>query len=353
MIASTGRGRITHSAPTSVVPRVAIFLPALFVAGLLFYKWNSALIAIEKVWSSGVLLVRTDVVALGQAGTLTVAGPTLNYFSVIWPALVFGILISAAVRAFVPREWLLRFFSRRTLRGQLSASAAGAPLMLCSCCVAPVFNAVYERSSRLAPSLSLMLASPSLNPAALILTFLLFSPKIAAARLLMAIVAVLFGGSLIDRIFSSRAPLPIESEQEPRFASAGPYETARAFLRSLGYVVARTVPALVVGVMLSMLFVQYVPKELLTSSGFRHFVIAATAMIAVPLALPTFFEIPLALGLLAAGVPTGAAVAVLFAGPAVNLPSLLTVAKSTNWKIAIALGLFVWAVATAGGLLLS
>jgi uncharacterized membrane protein YraQ (UPF0718 family) len=173
------------------------------------------------------------------------------------------------------------------------------------------------------------------------------------ARLLMAIVAVLFGGSLIDRIFSSRAPLPIESEQEPRLASAGPYQTVRAFLRSLGYVVARTVPALIVGVMLSMLFVQYVPKELLTSSGFRHLVIAATAMIAVPLALPTFFEIPLALGLLAAGVPAGAAVALLFAGPAVNLPSLLTVAKSTNWKIAIALALFVWAVATAGGLLLS
>src|SRR5262245_6563625 len=45
------------------------------------------------------------------------------------------------------------------------------------------------------------------------LTFLLFSPKIAAARQLMAIVAVLLGGALIDRIFSRRAPLPIESEQ--------------------------------------------------------------------------------------------------------------------------------------------
>jgi len=48
---------------------------------------------------------------------------------------------------------------------------AGAPLMLCSCCVAPIFTGVYERSARLGPSLGLMLAAPALNPAALILTF--------------------------------------------------------------------------------------------------------------------------------------------------------------------------------------
>ena len=46
-------------------------------------------------------------------------------------------------------------------------------------------------------------------------------------------------------------------------------------------------------------------------------------------------------------------VVVILAGPAVNLPSLLTVAKSTNWKIALALALFVWAVSAGGGLLLS
>ena len=353
MIASTGKARTPNSAPASAVPPVAIVLPAFFVVGLLFYKWRASLAAIEKVWSSGVLSVRTDVVAIGNAGGPAVAGPTLNYFSIIWPALVFGILISASVRAFVPQEWMFRLFSGRTFRAQFKASAAGTPLMLCSCCVAPVFSAVYERSSRLAPSLALMLASPSLNPAALILTFLLFSPKIAAMRLMMAAVAVLFGGFLIERVLANAAPLPIHREQERRIGFAGPNDTVQAFFRSLWYMVVRTIPALVAGVMVSMLFAQYIPKELLASNGFRHLAVLATALIAVPLALPTFFEIPLALGLLAAGAPAGAAAALLFAGPAVNLPSLLTVAKATNWKIATALALFVWAVAAGGGLLLS
>jgi uncharacterized membrane protein YraQ (UPF0718 family) len=108
--------------------------------------------------------------------------------------------------------------------------------------------------------------------------------------------------------------------------------------------------AVVIG---SMLLVQYLPKELLASSGFRYLMVIATAFVAVPLALPTFFEIPLALGLMAAGAPVGAAALLLFAGPAVNLPSLLTLTKSTNWKIAIALSVFIWVIAVSGGLLLS
>jgi hypothetical protein len=47
---------------------------------------------------------------------------------------------------------------------------------------------------------------------------------------------------------------------------------------------------------------EYVPAATFTSSSARV-VIAATALIAIPIALPTFFEVPLALGLLTAGAP--------------------------------------------------
>jgi uncharacterized membrane protein YraQ (UPF0718 family) len=73
----------------------------------------------------------------------------------------------------------------------------------------------------------------------------------------------------------------------------------------------------------------------------------------VLLVLPTLFEIPRALGFLAAGAPPGAAVALLFAGPAVNLPSLLNLAKSTTWRIAASVAVLVWVIAVAGGLLLN
>jgi uncharacterized membrane protein YraQ (UPF0718 family) len=73
----------------------------------------------------------------------------------------------------------------------------------------------------------------------------------------------------------------------------------------------------------------------------------------MPIALPTFFEIPLAATLLAAGAPAAAATAVLFVGPAVNLPSLLTVGHTAGWKVASLIALMVWLVAFAGGLVIN
>ena len=324
--------------------RYTLLVPLVFAAGLIFYKWNAARLVIQKVWSSGTMSARPDVVSFGGVTATAAAGHALNYFVVIWPALAFGILISAAVRAYVPAEWFARRLRGKTLGTQLVSGVAGAPLMLCSCCVASVFSTVYERSRRLAPSLAIMLASPALNPAALVLTFLLFAPKLAAARLLMAVPAVFLSGIVIEKLFPTHmadaAPAPSD-------------ERAIGFGQSLIDVVKRTVPALVVGVICSMLLIEYLPKDLLASSNFRFLAVVVTASVAVPIALPTFFEIPLALGLIAAGAPVGAAGVLLFAGPIINLPSLLALAKSTNWKIATSLAVLIWIIAVFGGLVLN
>jgi uncharacterized membrane protein YraQ (UPF0718 family) len=74
------------------------------------------------------------------------------------------------------------------------------------------------------------------------------------------------------------------------------------------------------------------------------------ALIAVPLAMPTFFEIPLALILLSAGAPPAAAFAMLIAGPTINLPSLLTIGHATSWKVAGTVALLVFLLAVFGGL---
>jgi uncharacterized protein len=331
--------------------RIWLLFPALFAVGLLVYKGTTSVLAIRRVWSLGELVTRTDIVSLDGTSAFTAAERSLHYFVAIWPALAFGILIAAAVRTFIPPEWFARIFSRGLLRRQLTAGFAGAPLMLCSCCIAPVFKSVYENSSRLGPSLAIMLASPSLNPAALVLTFMLFAPKIAAARLLMAVVAVCFGGVIVERSFSNVPSTP--PRRSPAPLVLGWREAGPAFVRSLWHVMLRTLPVLVLGVVGSMFLAKDVPSQFLNSNRVTFFVVTATAFISVLLALPTFFEIPLALGLLAAGAPPGAAAALLFAGPAVNLPSLLTLARATNWKIAGVLAAFVGTIAVTGGLLLS
>jgi len=325
-------------------------LPILVIVGaLIAYKSSAALAVIGKVSATGVITPRGNIVPRVGASDAGVLTRTLNYFFVIWPALLFGILISAAVSTFVSPRWLQNLLGKRPLRSQAIAGLAGAPLMLCSCCVAPIFTGVYERSARLGPSLALMLAAPALNPAALILTFMLFDYKIGIVRFGAAITAVLFTGMIADKLLGKTIASCGKDDWQ---ATARPTDFVH-FFRACARVAVRLLPMIIIGVLLSMFIAQFVPAGTYDSSSAKFLAIIVVAAVAVPLALPTFFELPLALILLGSGAPAGAAVALLIAGPAINLSSLLTIARSTNWKVAVTVAAFVMMLAVAGGLLVS
>jgi uncharacterized membrane protein YraQ (UPF0718 family) len=343
---------MVHMSKVSSGTTTGLLLLLAIAAALVTYKTSGALSTMSHVSSAGTLSVRAGIIELTAPGDLSTVTRTFNYLALIWPALAFGILISAAVRSFVPATVLSDVFGRSPARAHLIAGASGSPLMLCSCCVAPIFSAVYERSARLGPSLALMVAAPAFNPAALILTFMLFPLQIGVARVVMSTVAVFAGTALVARIFAGGAVAAnITVAEAASCEAAGP--SIVRFVRSCFYVAGRTIPLLVVGVVVGMAISDYLPAVTFTSWRAQAAVIAVTALIAVPIALPTFFEVPLALALLSAGAPAGAAVALLFAGPAVNLPSLFTVGRSAGWKVSAGLAVMVWVVAMAGALLVS
>src|SRR5882724_4773675 len=350
MIADQANLERNEASLTSARRALYFVLPVLVIVGaLIAYKSSAALGVIGKVSATGAFTPRGNViprVGASQAGVLT---RTLNYFLVIWPALLFGILISGAVSTFVSPQWLTRFLGKRSLRSQAIAGLAGAPLMLCSCCVAPIFTGVYERSARLGPSIGLMLAAPALNPAALILTFMLFDYKVGMVRLGAAMGAVLFTGMIADRLLGETK---VHCDRDNWEAAARPADFLH-FLRACARIALRLVPVILIGVIASMIIAQMIPVRTFDSTAAKFLAILVVAAFAVVLALPTFFEIPLALILLASGAPVGAAVALLIAGPSVNLPSLLTVMRSTNWKVGAVVAASVWTLAVASGSLVS
>lgn len=350
MIAERKDNGRNEASVTAVQTVLYFLLPLLVIVGaLIAYKSSAALTVIGKVSATGVFTPRGNVIPRVGASEAGVVTRTLNYFLVIWPALLFGILISGAVSTFVSPQWLARLLGRRSLRSQAIAGLAGAPLMLCSCCVAPIFTGVYERSARLGPSLGVMIAAPALNPAALILTFMLFDYKVGTVRLSAGIAAVLFTGMVADRMFGgTRLTCDVDSWQP----EARPADFVH-FLRACARVAVRLIPVIIIGVVASMIIAQMIPVRTFDSTAAKFLAIIVVAGIAVPLALPTFFEIPLALILLGSGAPIGAAVALLIAGPSVNLPSLLTITRSTNWKIAALVAACVWTLAVASGILVS
>jgi uncharacterized membrane protein YraQ (UPF0718 family) len=333
---------------------LVILLLAL-ITGLIGYKGYSGFSKLQQVRASGTLELRDDVLGRSPGSAqFRFLARSAKYLQVVWPALLFGVLIAAWVHAFVSPSWFIQGLGKGTTREQIAAAMAGTPLMLCSCCASPLFSATYERSKRLSPCLALMLASPGMNPASLALCFLLFPTRLAAARVVMTLVAVVFASRLPDLLVRG-ASMPNYSAMntpvsEPQ--NMGLAELFARYLRSCRHVAIRTVPLIMLGILVAMLIPGRLLGQTLASVGGGIVMIAVVALFAVPLALPSFFEIPLAFSLLSAGAPLGAAAAVLFAGPIVNLPSLLVVGRYAGWKVSALLASSVWVIAFLGGLVL-
>src|SRR5262249_6041569 len=154
---------------------------------------------------------------------------------------------AAGVGPLGPAALLERLFARRA-RSQALAAAVATPLMLCACCAAPLFTGIYERTRKPAPALALALGAPSLNIAALTLTFILLGPTRGAARIVMAVVLSSGGVLLAARLATTAAP---ETLPMPAVESHDP--SVGGFARSLVHVAVRTVPLIVLGVVVSSL----------------------------------------------------------------------------------------------------
>jgi len=332
-------------------PRAALAagaaVSALTLAVLLGTKWTGAFRALVSVHETGALPVSAH--GLTDGGAL---GASAFYLRVIAPALLFGVGVGASLRAAAPGQAWVDRLARGGTRGRVAAAIGGAPLMLCSCCVTPVFTAVHERTRRLAPALTLMLASPGLNVAALTLTFLLFPAYVGAWRLAAAALLVFALPPLVARVERSSVARRRARTPPPRDLVG----VGAATLRAAGHLALVTVPLVVAGALASGAIASgaLASGELAARFGRAAGAgalpsIVATAVVGSALALPTFFELPVAATLLALGAPAGAATALLVAGPIVNLPSLLVLAREAGPRAAAVTATAVVAVSTVAG----
>jgi len=337
---------LTPAAPVAV-PRSRIFtmlglaLLAATLGGLFYYKWGGALRAVNGAQANGKLSVSPDLIL--QGGVLT---STLHYFQRVWIALVYGVVIGAVVRALVSPKWVASLLAGKGARPTLVGAVAGSPLMLCSCCVTPVFTGACERGAAMGPALSLMLASPGLNVAALALTFMLLPPQLGVIRLVGAGLIVFALAPAIGKVFGGDLRRPTTTPAEEDFPMNWQAVGVR-LAKSLGYMVLVTVPLVFAGVLIS---AWLLPSVTSMPSYGAALAVVGVALVSTAVALPTFFEIPIALLLLQLGAPPGAAAALLIAGPIVNLPSLFVLARESKVRVAASVAAGVLVVAVLGGL---
>jgi uncharacterized membrane protein YraQ (UPF0718 family) len=107
------------------------------------------------------------------------------------PFLVLGVVISAAVAAFVPPGFLPRALPRRPLLAVPAAAAAGAALPGCECGSVPIAGRLVASGAQPAAALAFLLSAPAINPVVLTATAVAFPgrPAVVVARLLASLLA--------------------------------------------------------------------------------------------------------------------------------------------------------------------
>jgi uncharacterized protein len=105
------------------------------------------------------------------------------------PFLVLGVLLSAAIAAFVPPSLLSRALPRRPALAVPVASSAGVVLPGCECASVPIAGSLVARGVAPAAAFSFLLAAPAINPIVLVSTAVAFpgQPDMVAARFLASL----------------------------------------------------------------------------------------------------------------------------------------------------------------------
>lgn len=127
------------------------------------------------------------------------------------PFLALGVLVSEVIEEFVPPERLARLFPRGPA-SIATALAAALVLPVCDCSAVPVFRSLVRKGVPTSAAVTLMLASPSINPIVVWSTWYAFgSWRIVVLRALLAVAVTVVAGVVMGRV---GGPVLVEDEAE-------------------------------------------------------------------------------------------------------------------------------------------
>jgi uncharacterized membrane protein YraQ (UPF0718 family) len=114
------------------------------------------------------------------------------------PFLIFGVLLSGAITAFVPASFWQRILPKNKALAVPVAGCAGLVLPGCECASVPVAGSLMNRGVAPSAALAFLLSAPAINPIVLVSTFVAFQgqPEMVFARFIASLGAAIIMGWL-------------------------------------------------------------------------------------------------------------------------------------------------------------
>ncbi len=304
--------------------------------------------------------------------------------------LIPAFFIAGGIAAFLNPAAVMKYFGPRTNKALAYsvASVSGAILAVCSCTVLPLFTGIRQKGAGLGPAIAFLYSAPAINILAMTYSMNLLGYDLGIARIIGAVGFACVIGLIMAAVFhrEEEARVRAAEEDEEAFAYEGEgrvrpgrqnlayfgvmiailvYGTAkmptiikyageilltalliylvrrwftreeiRNWFSETWHMVKLILPVLLIGV-----FLVGIVKELIPSDVIARYVggntVGGNAIASVSGALmyfATLTEVPIVKGLLELGMGRGPALALMLAGPALSLPSMIVLIRVMGFK---------------------
>ncbi len=239
--------------------------------------------------------------------------------------------VSAAI---VLHRYLPRSFAERRLRGAggvPTAVALGVPLPLCSCGVLPAALGLRKHGASSGASVGFLISTPQTGVDSILVSASFLGWPFAVFKVVSAAAMGLVGGWTADALDPHPPPATP--------ADSGPVATRPTWRESWAHgveILDMVLPWVVLGVLISAALDVFIPRSawLMTEQlGVFGGMVVALA-VALPLYVCATGSVPIAAALVANGLPAGAALVFLMAGPATNAGTVGALAKHFGRRVA-------------------
>lgn len=252
-----------------------------------------------------------------------------NIWLELSPWLLLGAFAGGLLHAFLPPGLLKRHLSGRF--GVLKAVIFGIPLPLCSCGVIPVGLGLRKEGASSGASVGFLISTPQTGVDSILVSASFLGWPFAILKVFAALITGVVGGVTTE--FLSPTTSADEQAQTTNPTAGEQNYRGRVFDFSLE-LLSSIWGWVLVGVLVSATITWLVPEGSLADvpgmTGFAALII--TLIISLPLYVCATASVPIAAALVASGMPPGAALVFLMAGPATNVATLGAVYRALGWR---------------------
>lgn len=257
-----------------------------------------------------------------------------NIINQLSPWLLLGAAVAGLLHLLVPSGLLKRLLQGRG--GLLASVLVGVPLPLCSCSVIPVAIGLRKEGASRGATVGFLVSTPQTGVDSVLVSGAMLGWPFAMVKVVAALIMGLIGGGLTEA-FGGRAA----TDADPVDATVTTIKRGGTWTERLKEAWFHSLELLrsiwrwlVIGVVVSALITWLLPASQLswldTATGLTAMLLAL--LVSLPLYVCATASVPIAAALVASGLPTGAAMVFLMAGPATNLATVGAVYRTFGMR---------------------